>query len=124
MLAERQRITVKHPDGKVKVDMAFKNYGVSAAFNLKSGFAILDENYEPVTEVEVGDPRTWYSHDPDDWKSTEVLDHSLSAELDAPTTSGTYHVAFFLRNSQGTGAQLSNDVVFENNYNILYSFSA
>ena len=119
-----ENVKLNAADGKIKVDMAFKNYGFSAAFNLASGFAILDENYEPVTEVQVGDPRDWHSHDPDNWKSTEVLNHSLSAELDAPTSSGTYHVAFFLRNTQCTGAQLSNDVVFENNYNILYTFEA
>ena len=111
-------------DGKVKVDMAFKNYGFSAAFNLKSGFAILNDKFEPVSEVEVGDPTKWYSHDPENWKSTEVLDYNLSAELDAPTEGGKYYVAFFLRNAQGVGAQLSNQVQFENNYNILYSFEA
>ena len=119
-----EKVKMDAADGKIAVSMDFKNYGFSAAFNLKSGFAILDENFNPISEVEVGDPEKWYSHDPENWKSTEVLDHSLSAELDAPTESGKYYVAFFLRNLQGVGAQLSNEVIFENNYNILHTFEA
>ena len=119
-----ENIKLDAADGKIAVSMDFKNYGFSAAFNLKSGFAILDEKFNPVTEIEVGDPSKWYSHDPENWKSTEVLDYNLSAELDAPTVGGKYYVAFFLRNTQGVGAQLSNQVEFENNYNILYSFEA
>ena len=119
-----EKVKMDAADGKIAVSMDFKNYGFSAAFNLKSGFAILDENFNPISEVEVGDPEKWYSHDPENWKSTEVLDHSLSAELDAPTESGKYYVAFFLRNLQGVGAQLSNEIKFENNYNILHTFEA
>ncbi len=119
-----ENVKLNAADGKIKVDMSFKNYGFAAAFNMTSGFAILNEKYEVVTEVESGNPDTWYSHDPENWRSTEVLDYSLSAELDAPTASGTYYVAFFLRNTQGVGAQLSNEVQFENEYNILYSFEA
>jgi hypothetical protein len=115
-------VKVNAADGKIKVDMGFKNYGFSAAFNLKSGFAILNDKYEVVSEVEVGDPTKWYSHDPENWKSTEVLSYNLSGELDAPTVSGTYYIAFFLRNTMGMGAQLSNKVTFEKECNILYAF--
>ena len=119
-----ERVKMEAADGKIALSMDFKNYGFSAAFNLKSGFAILNEKYEVVSEIEVGDPTKWYSHDPENWRSTEVLNHNISAELDAPIESGVYYVAFFLRNTQGVGAQLSNEVSFENNYNILYSFEA
>ena len=122
-----EKVGLSAADGKINVQMDFKNYGFSAAFNLKSGFAILNEKYEVVSEVEVGDPTKWYSHDPENWKSNVVLNHSLSAELDAPTEAGTYYVAFFLRNTMGVGAQLSNDeqwIPFQNNYNILYTFDA
>ena len=115
-------VKVNAADGKIKVDMGFKNYGFSAAFNLKSGFAILNDKYEVVSEVEVGDPSKWYSHDPENWKSTEVLSYNLSGELDAPSESGTYYIAFFLRNTMGMGAQLSNEVTFEKECNILYAF--
>lgn len=119
-----ENVKIDAAEGKIKVGMEFKNYGFSAAFNLKSGFAILNDKYEVVSEVEVGDPTKWYSHNPETPKSAEVLNHSLSAELDAPTSSGKYYVAFYLRNLQGVGAQLSNEVQFEENYNILYSFEA
>ena len=119
-----EKIKIEAADGKIKVGMEFKNYGFSAAFNLKSGFALLNDKYEVVSEVEVGEPTKWYSHDPETPKSTEVLNYSLSAELDAPTSSGKYYVAFYLRNLQGVGAQLSNEVQFEENYNILYTFDA
>ena len=109
-------------DGKIKVDMSLKNYGFAAAFNMTSGFAILNEKYEVVSEIEAGDPETWYSHDPENWKSTTVLTHNVSGELEAPTASGTYHIAFFLKNPHGVGAQLSNDVQFEKECNIIYSF--
>ena len=103
--------------------MNFKNYGMSAAFNLESGFAILDDKYNVVSSVAAGDPKTWYSHDPENWKSNVVLDHSISAELDTPTEKGTYYVAFYLKNTMGVGAQLSNQVQFENNNNILFQFT-
>ena len=117
------KATVKADGEKITVDISFKNYGFAAAFNLMSGFAVLDENYEVVSEVMVGDPSKWYSHDPDNWKSTEVLEYSLSGELEIPSAEGEYSIAFFLRNSAGIGAQLSNDVEFENEYNILYNFT-
>jgi hypothetical protein len=102
--------------------MTFKNYGFSAAFNLTSGFAILNDKYEVVSEVAAGDPTTWYSHDPDNYQSTVVPDYTVAAELDAPSASGTYYIAFYLKNTMGMGAQLSNNVTFENNCNILYAF--
>ena len=115
-------VKLEAANGTLKIDMSLKNYGFAAAFNLTSGFAILNEKYEVVSEVEVGDPDTWYSHDPENWQSTEVLSHSLSAELPTPTEGGTYYVAFFLKNPYGVGAQLSNDVQFEKECNIIYSF--
>ena len=117
-----ENIKLNAADGKINVDMAFKNYGFSAAFNLASGFAILDDKFNVVSEVKAGDPTKWYSHDPENWRSTEVLNHSVSAELTAPTESGVYYVSFFLKNTQGMGAQLSNNVQFENNQNLLYAF--
>lgn len=117
-----ENVKLNAADGKIKVDMSLKNYGFAAAFNMTSGFAILNEKYEVVSEIEAGDPDTWYSHDPENWKSTTVLTHNVSGELEAPTASGTYHIAFFLKNPHGVGAQLSNDVQFEKEYNILYTF--
>ncbi len=117
------KIDLKTEGGKIKASMDFKNYGFSAAFNLASGFAILDENYNVISEVNAGDPTTWYSHDPDNYKSTEVLSHNISAELEIPEEKGKYYVAFYLKNTQGVGAQLSNSVLFENECNVLYQFT-
>ncbi len=116
------KVDLKAENGKINAAMSFKNYGFSAAFNLTSGFAILNDKYEVVSEVNAGDPTTWYSHDPENWKSTEVLQHSIKAELEAPTEPGVYYVSFYLKNTQGTGAQLSNNVQFENDQNLLYAF--
>ena len=94
-----------------------------SAFNLVSGFAILDEDYNEVSSVNVGEPYKWYSHNPDDPESTEVLTHNISASLETPTESGKYYVAFFLKNTMNDGAMLANrDVRFENGYNVLWNF--
>lgn len=113
----------KTEGGKIKADLTFKNYGFSAVFNLVSGFAILDDKYNVVSEVNVGEPKTWHSHDPDDPQSTVVPDYTISGELDIPEEKGTYYVSFYLKNTMGIGAQLSNNVMFENNQNVLFAFN-
>lgn len=114
----------KAENGKLSASMNFKNYGFSAAFNLTAGFAILDEKYNVVSNIDSKEsPETWYSHDPENWKSTEVLSHTVSAsEIELPTEKGKYYIAFYLKNSHGVGAQLSNSVLFENDHNILFQF--
>ncbi len=106
---------------KVNVKLNFKNYGFAAAFYMTSGFAILNDKYEVVSTVDAGDPVTWHSHDPDDYTSTEVLDHSVSAELTLPETGGKFYIAFYLKNSMNDYAALSNsDIPFEGDgFNIL-----
>lgn len=109
-------------EDKISVELNFKNYGFAAAFNMHSGFAILDENYNVVSAVAAGDPHTWYNRDPDNAASTEVLNHTVSAELDPVTKKGTYHIAFYLKNTMDTYAAISNDIGHENGFNILYTF--
>lgn len=116
-------VSFKASGGKINASMNFKNYGFSAAFNLESGFAILDDKYNVVSSVAAGDPTKWYSHDPENYKSNVVLDHNIAAELDAPTKKGTYYVSFYLKNTMGVGAQLSNLIQFENENNILFQFT-
>ena len=70
--------------------------------------------------AKVGEPDKWYNRDPDDPYSHVVLTHNLSAELDAPTEKGSYKLAFYLRNTMGQYANLSNKVEHINGYNILY----
>ena len=107
---------------KMKVNMSFVNYGFAAAFNLESGFAILDSEGKVVSEVKAGDPEKWYNRDPEKPFSVELLNHELSAELDAPTEKGTYRLAFYLRNTMQDYANLSNTCENVNGYNVLCSF--
>lgn len=101
--------------------LTLKNFGFAAAFNLKSGFAVLDENYKVIEEIPAGEPEKWYSHDPENWKSDEVLLHRV--ESDIPNSAGEQrYLAFYLRNSLGEFARMSNapeSVPFVNGYHIL-----
>ena len=108
---------------KITVDMTFKNYGFSAAFNLKSGYAILNEKNEIVSSVEVGDPTTWHSSSPTDYSDRTQLTHNLKGTLTLPKEKGTYKVAFFLKNKLGQSARLDNQVEFSNGFNILHMFT-
>ncbi len=107
---------------KINVDLEFNNYGFAAAFNMMSSFAVLDSEYNLVSEISAGDPHTWYNRDPENPSSTEVLTHNISAALDAPQAKGSYYIAFNLKNTMGTTAALANNIPYENGYNILYSF--
>ena len=118
-----ENITLKTEGEVVKAKMTFKNYGFAAAFNLTSGFAILDEKYNVIQSVDAGDPSKWYNRDPEDPYATEVLTHEISAEIPLSIEAGTYYIGFYLKNSAGQGAALSNNLLFEGNCNILYSFS-
>ncbi len=122
---EAQNATFKGTLGKGKslnIDLKLKNYGFAAAFCLTSGFAVLNEDYEVVSTVEAGDPEKWYSHDPDNWQSTEILVHTVNADITLPKESGKYYIGFYLKNTMEDYACLSNDGEFENGYNILYEF--
>ncbi|MBO7218092.1 MAG: DUF4874 domain-containing protein, partial [Clostridia bacterium] len=107
---------------KINVEINLNNYGFAAAFNMMSGFALLDENYNVVSPVEAGEPKTWYNRDPDNPKSSEVLTHKVTAQLDSAKLTGTYHIAFYLKNTMGTHAALANKMDYENGYNIIHSF--
>lgn len=100
---------VTKPGAEIGVKLSLNNYGFAAAFNLESGFAVLDENYNVVSSVKAGEPDKWYSHDPENWESTELLEHSVTAKLNLPTEKGKYYIAFYLKNSGNEFARLSND---------------
>lgn len=106
---------------KINIDMSLINYGFSAAFNLESGFALLDSEGNVISEVTAGEPQKWYNRNPEDPYSSNVLTHSISALLDAPKKAGEYKIAFYLRNTMGTYARLSNKLDTTNGYNILYT---
>ncbi len=106
----------------LQIELYLKNFGFAAPFNLESGFALLDENYKPVSSVKGGTPEEWYSHAPDNSETTVALLHSASAKLKIPSKSGKYYIAFYLKNTMNDCARLSNKLDFINGYNILYSF--
>ncbi len=120
-----QALSLEKQGPRVKITL--KNYGFAAAFGLESGFAILDEDYNLVTSVKAGNPDTWYSHDPEDYTSDEVLEHIVEAEISAPDDGETYYLAFYLKNDMDQYARLSNDVdsvpFVGDGYNVLYTFN-
>ena len=119
-----QNATIKSDEDSVNITMTLKNYGFAAAFNLASGFAILDENYNVISTVDAGNPYTWYNRDPEDPYATAVLEHTVSAEIALPQSAGNYYIGFYLKNTAGHAATLSNKLDFEGGCNILYQFEA
>ena len=116
-----QDVTVSYSgDSKLSVSLNLKNYGFAAAFNMYSGFALLDKDYNVVAEVAAGEPKTFYNRDPDNAYSSEVLTHNVTAELQKPSD-GEYYIAFYLKNTMGTTAALANNITYTNGYNILYA---
>ncbi len=121
-LGYRLRAMVLTLDGKrecaenMRLTMSLRNTGFSAVFNMESGFAVLDQNGQVISTVAAGNPTKWLPADPE---THETLYHSISAELTLPETPGTYQIAFYLKNSAGTGARLANDLQYINGYNIL-----
>ncbi len=109
------------PEDKLTVSMNMHNYGFAAAFNMQSGFAILDKDLNVVSEVSAGEPKTWYNRDPENAYSNVALTHNVTAELAVPEAEGEYYVAFYLKNTMGTTAALANDIPYQNGFNILYS---
>lgn len=103
----------------VSLDLSLVNYGFAAAFYMKSGFALLDENYNVVSSVKAGDPEKWYSHDPVDWRSGELMTHNISADIHLPSESGKYYLAFYLKNGTGEAARTANEIDFINGYTVL-----
>lgn len=121
-----QRGKASSDGNTISVEITLKNYGFSPAYGIESGFALLNEKFEPVSQVASGEPDKWYSHDPKDPESTVVPEYIVDANLDAPKENGKYYLAFYLKNGMGQYAKLSNNdesVPFVGEgYNILYTF--
>lgn len=107
----------------INVSMNLKNYGFSAAFNLKSGFAVLDENNNVISKVYAGKPSTWYCTDPDDYSNRTQLVHTVTASMNLPEEAGNYKLAFFMENTLGQSARLDNLIEYGNGFNILHIFT-
>lgn len=126
------KATFKGSVGKgttVNADLSFKNYGFAAAFFLESGYAVLNDRYEVVSTVKAGEPDKWISL-PADYYVTEktssvqddIISYNVAADITLPEESGKYYIAFYLKNGMEDFAALSNDIEFEEGYNILYEF--
>lgn len=108
--------------GSLNVSLDLVNYGFSAAFNMYSGFAVLDENYKVVTTVDAGTPSEWNSRNARDYSDGTLLIHKISANVELPEKSGKYKLAFWVKNSAGTGARLGNNLDYSDGYTVLYDF--
>ncbi len=104
---------------EVSLLLSLKNYGYGAAFNLVSGFAILDSESKVIYEVKAGDPETWFGSDPDCYENRELLCHKVNAVLPADLLTSGCQIAFYMKNSFGQFARLDNTVEFKDGYNIL-----
>ena len=105
----------------LKIKLRLKNYGFSAAFNMKSGFVLLDGDGNVIDEIECGEPEKWYNRDPLDYSNTESPEYTAEGELMLPETDMRCSVAFYLKNSAGQYARLANNLDFINGYNVLYT---
>lgn len=121
--AREVQITGENTTGAtVKITMPLVNYGLSAAFNLESGFAVLDSNNKVVTSVKAGNPAEWYSRSATNYEDDRLLTHNISASLKLPSSPGHYKIGFYIKNALGEGARLANSVEFVENINILHEF--
>lgn len=76
-----------------------------------------------VAEVPAGDPATWNSRDPENYEDPARIVYTISAEVPMPSQAGEYQLAFYLRNSAGTGARMNNDLTYANGYTTFYTFT-
>lgn len=123
---EGQRANVSgeiKPNGLLKADFTLINYGFSAAFNMNSGFAVLDSEGNLVSSFPAGDPETWNSRDPENYADASPIEYTVSSDILLPEAAGEYQLAFYLQNSAGTGARLNNDLTYSNGYSVFYTFT-
>ncbi len=108
--------------GELTIDLNLVNYGFSAAFNMFSSFAVLDEKGKIVSEVKAGDPSTWNSRNPDDYNDNALLTHNVKATVKLPEKGGKYRLAFRLCNLAGDGARFGNNIDYIDGSNIICEF--
>ncbi len=117
--AESLKVSV---DDEIKLSLKLKNYGYAAGFNLKSGFVLLDDDFNVVCETEAGDPEVWYGTNPAIYEDRDLIEHTVESSLPIPLKNGKYMLGLYLKNPFGQNARLDNAIPFKNGYNILYSF--
>lgn len=99
--------------GRIHARLELVNYGFSVPFGMEeSGFALLDSEGGLISETPAGAPLTWHSRNPEDYGDARLLTHTVEASIPLPEAKGTYTLAFYLRNSMGTGARMGNTEPF------------
>ena len=123
LVAQKVKVTGESKRAStISVEMPLINYGFAAAFNLESGFAILDANNQVVSIVKSGNPETWYNRNPKEYSDSRNLTHTLKASIKLPGQAGRYKLAFFLKNTGEQYARLSNRLSVVNGCHILHEF--
>ncbi|MBR7132012.1 MAG: DUF4874 domain-containing protein [Clostridia bacterium] len=116
-------LSVKEKDKEnLLVTLTLENHGFSAAFNMTSRLVILNSDNKEISSVSFGDPKTWHSTNPDDYKDRKQLEHAISADIKLPNDKGEYKLALQLKSKGGGTARLDNNIPFEEGYNILHTF--
>lgn len=118
------------PSEELALTVNLTNYGFSAAFNIESGFAILDEDDNVVSFTAAGNPKEWYSREPGTkgeysdkgfvkFEKSEPLSYDISAKLTLPETAGKYKIAFGAFSTNGTPLYFANEMNVVNGYHVL-----
>lgn len=116
----------------VSVSVDLINNGFSAAFNIESGFAVLDQNGNVVSTVKAGNPAEWHSRTPgvnaehnssgfQRLGNSNKIVHSVSADIKLPSASGIYRIAFYAKSTNGQFVNFANKMTVTNGYHILQS---
>lgn len=114
-----KNLTLSEKDGELHLSLNLKNFGFAAAFNLVSGFALLDENANVIREVSAGDPENWYCTNPDNYNDREYLTHRIEAKMPLDGAGERFSIGFYIRNSLSQYARMDNSIEFKNGYHIL-----
>ena len=118
--------------GNLEVGVSLTNYGFSAAFNIESGFAVINSEGKVLTSVKAGDPASWHSRTPGaaadrdsngfiGFSDKTRLTHEVSAKLPLPKEPGSYHLAFYARSTNGRFVNFGNNMTVINGYHVLES---
>ena len=114
-----KNLTLSEKDGELHLSLNLKNFGFAAAFNLVSGFVLLDENANVIREVSAGDPESWYCTNPDNYNDREYLTHRIEAKMPLDGAGERFSIGFYIRNSLSQYARMDNSIEFKNGYHIL-----
>ena len=104
----------------INIELTLKNFGFASAFNLESGFAVLDSDNNLICEILAGEPKYWHSHDPADPYSDKILTHTIYAKIEKPNLKNI-KLAFFMRNSLDEYVRTVNKCEVVNGYHIIDS---